>query len=123
MPLELLQPLGYTPFGHKHIRRDVSHPFGDAVVDGIDFYVDKWDDHYYGDLARRLHGYKYNDKPAATGSKRAVRRCVRLTATPRCPYPADHQLPAGLFGRIHVRFYGDEDWCSYKTGGVDGIVE
>jgi len=94
-------------------RNGVLRPFGDAVVDGVDFYVDQGAPEYYEELARRLDGYNIN---AAGNRKR-----VRLTATPRCMFPDRSLEPAlqtGLFERIHVRFYGD-DGCSYKNGVVD----
>ncbi|KAG0529480.1 hypothetical protein BDA96_05G101900 [Sorghum bicolor] len=97
-------------------RRGVYRPFGDAAVDGIDFYIDNGAPDHYDELARRLDGYNRFYRG---------RKGVRLTASPRCGCPdwrVDRALQTGLFERIHVRFYGD-DKCSYKNGGTWGIVE
>jgi chitinase len=101
---------------------DVPRPFGDAAVNGIDFYID---DHgapgdHYDELARRLDYFNSMYYHATT-------KHVRLTATPRCAFPPDgpmaRALRTGLFERIHVRFYGDADKCSYKNGDVSGVVD
>ncbi|CAO2149544.1 unnamed protein product [Urochloa humidicola] len=77
--------------GHAGVPR----PFGDAQVNGVDFYIDHGGiAGHYDELARRL----------------SSRHGVTLTATVRCAYP-DPDLAAalatGLFSRIHVRLYGD----------------
>ncbi|TKW01561.1 hypothetical protein SEVIR_8G189300v4 [Setaria viridis] len=89
-------------------RAGVLRPFGDAALDGVDFYVDHGGaaaaDHY-ADLARRLHGRSRGGYRGAT-----------LTATVRCAYP-DPDLTAalatGLFSRIHVRLYGGDLKCEW----------
>ncbi|XP_048560246.1 xylanase inhibitor protein 1-like [Triticum urartu] len=96
-------------------RRGVFRPFGDAVVDGIDFFIDQGGPDHYDELARRLSGYNRHYRGAPG---------VRLTATPRCVYPDWHvqrALDTGLFERIHVRFYGD-DQCSYNHVYKDGVM-
>ena len=99
---------------------DVFRPFGDAAVDGVDFYVDHGAPDNYDELARRLDYFN-------SMYYHATAKHVRLTATPRCAFPdrrLERALETGLFERIHVRFYGDEEErCSYKNGGVDGVVE
>ncbi|EES08796.1 hypothetical protein SORBI_3005G177400 [Sorghum bicolor] len=83
----------------------VRRPFGDAALDGVDFYIDQSSgagagDHY-DELARRL--YAYNSR-----RYRGRRLGVTLTASVRCAYP-DTRLQAALatgkFARIHVRLY------------------
>ncbi|KAG0529476.1 hypothetical protein BDA96_05G101500 [Sorghum bicolor] len=94
-------------------RRGVHRPFGDAAVDGIDFYIDNGAGDHYDELARRL------------ARKGKGKQGVRLTASPRCGCPdgrVDRALQTGLFERIHVRFYGD-DKCSFKNGSTWGVVE
>ncbi|WVZ49012.1 hypothetical protein U9M48_000395 [Paspalum notatum var. saurae] len=92
---------------------DVPRPFGDAVLDGIDFYIDHGDDgsststsgNYYAELARRLDYFNSMYYQCATN------KYVRLTATPRCAFPdqrVEEALATGLFERIHVRFYGSD---------------
>ncbi|KAJ1275623.1 hypothetical protein BS78_05G149500 [Paspalum vaginatum] len=96
-------------------RAGVFRPFGDAVLDGIDFYIDRGAPDHYDELARRLDGYNRFYRG---------RKGVRLTATPRCGYPdprLERALGTGLFERIHVRFYGD-DGCAYAKGGTGGVV-
>lgn len=97
-------------------RNGVYRPFGDAAVDGIDFYIDTGAPDHYDELARCLDGYNRFYRS---------RKGVRLTATPRCGYP-DRRLAAalrtGLFERIHVRFYGN-DTCALGKGGTYGVVQ
>jgi len=95
--------------------RGVFRPFGDAVVDGIDFFIDRGAPDYYDELAWRLAWY----------SRHGGKKAVRLTATPRCAYPDQHvekALATGLFERLHVRFY-DDARCSYNHGGLSGVME
>jgi chitinase len=88
-------------------RAGVSRPFGDALVDGVDFFIDQGGREHYDELVRRL--YAYNRYYRASG--------VTLTATPRCGYP-DHRLDAalatGLFSRIHVRLFGEDRQCAWS---------
>ncbi|XP_062181776.1 xylanase inhibitor protein 1-like [Phragmites australis] len=97
-------------------RKGVFRPFGDAVVDGIDFFIDQGPPDHYDELARLLDSYNRFYRG---------RKGVRLTATTRCAYPdwrVERALQTGLFERIHVRFYGD-DKCSYHQGGTYAVVE
>ncbi|XP_006663681.1 xylanase inhibitor protein 2-like [Oryza brachyantha] len=79
-------------------RKDVFRPFGDAVVDGIDLFIDQGGAEHYDELARQLFShYKYE---------------MLLTATTRCSYPdhrLDKALATGLFSHIHVRVFGGDD--------------
>ncbi|XP_062198145.1 xylanase inhibitor protein 1-like [Phragmites australis] len=90
-------------------RHGVFRPFGDAVLDGVDFYIDHGGSEHYDELARRLAGYRHRGKKA-----------VLLTATPRCmdggqgTSGVDAALATGLFRRIHVRFYNDT-MCSFNA--------
>ncbi|WVZ49029.1 hypothetical protein U9M48_000411 [Paspalum notatum var. saurae] len=103
---------------------DVPRPFGDAVLDGIDFYMDHGDgdggasdSNYYAELARRLD-YFNSMYYHADGEARAADGDAATAA-----------LATGLFERIHVRFYGggdgddEEGKCSFKKGGTSGVVE
>ncbi|XP_006654194.1 xylanase inhibitor protein XIP-like [Oryza brachyantha] len=82
-------------------RQGVARPFGDAVVDGVDFFIDQGATEHYDELARRLYAHNKDYKG---------RLGVMLTATARCGYP-DQRLQAalatGLFSRIHVKVFGD----------------
>ncbi|CAL4991890.1 unnamed protein product [Urochloa decumbens] len=83
----------------------IPRPFGDAQVNGVDFFIDQGATEHYDELARRLYGYKYYRGGGIT-----------LTATPRCAYP-DNRLAAalatGLFNRIHVRMFGGDLQCEW----------
>ncbi|KAL6647273.1 hypothetical protein ACP70R_014710 [Stipagrostis hirtigluma subsp. patula] len=83
----------------------VHRPFGDAYVDGLDFFIDQGSPDHYDDLARRLWDYNKGYR---------ARTPVQLSATPRCRYPDIHVnrlLATGHVTRINVRFYGD--WYRY----------
>ncbi|KAG8078691.1 hypothetical protein GUJ93_ZPchr0007g5161 [Zizania palustris] len=72
-------------------RKGVFRPFGDAVVDDIDFFIDKGSPDHYDELARKLFSYYQYE--------------VLLTATTRCTYPdrlLEKALATGLFSHIHV---------------------
>uniref|UniRef100_A0A0D9WEC4 GH18 domain-containing protein n=1 Tax=Leersia perrieri TaxID=77586 RepID=A0A0D9WEC4_9ORYZ len=80
-----------------------NRPFGDAVVDGIDFFIDQGATEHYDEVARLL--YEHNKPNVCRATV-----CVMLTATARCGFP-DQRLEAaldtGLFNRIHVKLFGD----------------
>ncbi|XP_062190184.1 xylanase inhibitor protein 1-like [Phragmites australis] len=85
-------------------RWGVFRPFGDAAVDGIDFFIDQGSPDHYDELARRLWSYNKGYR---------ARTPVQLTATPRCAFPdrrVERALATGLVGRIHVRFYDDPSY-------------
>uniref|UniRef100_M8BR76 chitinase n=1 Tax=Aegilops tauschii TaxID=37682 RepID=M8BR76_AEGTA len=74
-----------------------SRPLGDAVLDGIDFDIEKGGSKFWGDLARDL---KNLDKG------------VLLSAAPQCPFPDqwdDGAIRTGLFDFV---------WGTPKYGGV-----
>lgn len=85
-------------------RAGVRRPFGDALVDGVDFFIDQGGRVHYDELVRRLYAYNRYYRPGG----------ITLTATPRCGYP-DHRLDGalatGLFSRIHVRLFGEDRQC------------
>uniref|UniRef100_A0ACD6A0N9 Uncharacterized protein n=1 Tax=Avena sativa TaxID=4498 RepID=A0ACD6A0N9_AVESA len=89
-------------------REDVPRPFGDARLDGIDFFPEPvLVGEHYDALAREL-ARRNNRRRSVGGGKNPP--AVRLTATPRCAFPPDGRgvgraLATGLFERIHVRFY------------------
>ncbi|KAL9239511.1 hypothetical protein vseg_013824 [Gypsophila vaccaria] len=87
--------------GHSNAR-----PFGDAVLDGIDFDIEQGTPHYAA-LARRL-----SDHGQQSGKK------VYLTAAPQCPFP-DHELngalSTGLFDYVWIQFYNNPG-CQFDVG-------
>ncbi|KAL6652966.1 hypothetical protein ACP70R_011891 [Stipagrostis hirtigluma subsp. patula] len=86
-----------------------SRPFGNAVLDGIDFDIELGSSKHYDDLAKYLKKYSGKGK-----------RKVWLTAAPQCPFPdrmLGEALRTGLFDRVHVQFYNNPV-CSYRAGNV-----
>ncbi|BAF28886.1 xylanase inhibitor protein 2-like [Oryza sativa Japonica Group] len=85
-------------------RKGVLRPFGNAAVDGIDFFIDRGSGDHYDELARKLYSYRNNKGKG-----------VMLTATPRCRFPdrrLEKALATGVFARIHVRMFGDDVNCT-----------
>ncbi|TXG62961.1 hypothetical protein EZV62_009955 [Acer yangbiense] len=88
-----------------------SRPLGDAVLDGIDFYIESGSSQHWDDLARSLSAY-------STQSKK-----VYLTASPECPYPDAYlgdALKTGLFDYVWVQFY-DNPPCEYTSGSITNL--
>ncbi|KAM3352736.1 hypothetical protein ACQJBY_024124 [Aegilops geniculata] len=83
--------------------RSSSRPLGDAVLDGIDFDIEKGGSKFWGDLARDL---KNLDKK------------VLLSAAPQCPFPDqwdDGAIRTGLFDFVWVQFYNNPE-CQISAG-------
>ncbi|KAF0893575.1 hypothetical protein E2562_027301 [Oryza meyeriana var. granulata] len=88
-----------------------SRPFGDAVLDGVDFDIELGGAAHYDDLARYLKAY--------SGRKPGGRK-VWLTAAPQCPFPdrlLGEALRTGVFDRVHVQFYNNPV-CNYSPRNV-----
>ncbi|TYJ39022.1 hypothetical protein E1A91_A04G036700v1 [Gossypium mustelinum] len=84
--------------------QSASRPFGDAILDGIDFDIEGGTNQHWDDLAKYLSGY----------SQRS--RKVYLTAAPQCPFPdawVGGALKTGLFDYVWVQFYNNPQ-CQYK---------
>ncbi|KAK1321224.1 Acidic endochitinase [Acorus calamus] len=82
-------------------------PFGDAVLDGIDFDIEIGGSAHYDDLARSLLNLGQ----------------VSLSAAPQCIYPdqsLNTALSTGLFDYVFIQFYNNPS-CDYRSG-VNGIV-
>ena len=82
-----------------------SRPFGDAILDGVDFDIEGGESHYAA-LARRLH-----DLAAGSGRK------YYLTAAPQCPFQnniLNGALSTGLFDYVWVQFYNNPV-CEFKS--------
>lgn len=87
--------------------KGVYRPFGDAFVDGVDFFIQNGPPDNYDELAKQLVIFNKAFR---------ARVPVQLTATPRCSYPDRSVQPAlatGLFTRIFVRFYDDAHCAAY----------
>ncbi|XP_015878162.3 acidic endochitinase-like [Ziziphus jujuba] len=84
-----------------------TRPFGDAVLDGIDFGIEMGSPLYYDNLAAYLKEL-YNQQ----GTK-----SYYLSAAPQCSYPGDHLGPAidtGLFDFVWFQFFNNPQ-CQYTT--------
>ncbi|XP_021807998.1 acidic endochitinase-like [Prunus avium] len=84
--------------------RSNSRPLGDAILDGVDFDIEKGGPHYVT-LARML----------AAHSTRG--RKVYLSAAPQCPFPDQHlnaALSTGLFDYVWVQFYNNPQ-CEFSS--------
>ncbi|GJN25640.1 hypothetical protein PR202_gb13493 [Eleusine coracana subsp. coracana] len=86
-------------------RAGVRLPFGDAAVDGVDFFIDQGATEHYDEVAKRLKDYtKYS----------RVGRAMVLAATTRCGFPdqrLEKALDTGLFDRVHVKLFGEDRKC------------
>ncbi|KAK8643740.1 hypothetical protein V6N13_013020 [Hibiscus sabdariffa] len=91
--------------------QSASRPFGDAVLDGIDFDIEGGTNQHWDDLARYLSGY----------SKRGTK--VYLTAAPQCPFPdawVGGALKTGLFDYVWVQFYNNPP-CQYTADDIGNL--
>ncbi|PON97274.1 Endo-beta-N-acetylglucosaminidase [Trema orientale] len=87
----------------------LSRPFGEAVLDGIDFDIENGTNQFYDELVQYLSEY----------NKRG-RRKVYLTAAPQCPFPdawMGHAIKTGLFDYVWVQFYNNPS-CQYTSGNI-----
>ncbi|KAL2332376.1 hypothetical protein Fmac_019957 [Flemingia macrophylla] len=74
-----------------------SRPFGDAVLDGIDFDIAGGGSSYMGNLTRYLKSHLSTRK-------------IYLSAAPQCPFPDANlgsALDTGLFDYVWVQFYNN----------------
>ncbi|GLJ59054.1 hypothetical protein SUGI_1490340 [Cryptomeria japonica] len=88
-----------------------SGPIGDAVLDGIDFDIQKMTMHW-DDLASAVFAL-------STPSKK-----IFLSVAPQCPYPDAHLIIAlqiGRFDFIWIHFYNNPP-CLYANGNTTDLV-
>ncbi|KAF6161606.1 hypothetical protein GIB67_009485 [Kingdonia uniflora] len=86
---------------------------GNAVLDGVDFYIEGVSNLHWDDLARYLKGY----------SKRGKK--VYLTAAPQCPFPnawIGDALKTGFFDYVWVQFYNNPP-CQYTQGALSNLED
>ncbi|CAK8533140.1 unnamed protein product [Lathyrus sativus] len=77
-----------------------SRPFGDAILDGVDFDIEGGSNLHYATLAKKLHDHYNSDS-----SKKYY-----LTAAPMCPFQDNilqRALSTGLFDYVWVQFYNN----------------
>ncbi|KAK8358695.1 hypothetical protein V6Z11_A04G040300 [Gossypium hirsutum] len=91
--------------------QSASRPFGDAILDGIDFDIEGGTNQHWDDLAKYL----------SRNSQRS--RKVYLTAAPQCPFPdawVGGALKTGLFDYVWVQFYNNLQ-CQYSDGDISNL--
>ncbi|XP_047060404.1 acidic endochitinase-like [Lolium rigidum] len=91
-------------------------PFGDAVLDGVDFDIEGGNPDYYGALASHLKSY------SGKGSKSKE---VYLSAAPQCPFPdqwVGKALDTGLFDYVWVQFYNNPP-CQFVQGNPANLMD
>ncbi|XP_015878149.3 acidic endochitinase-like [Ziziphus jujuba] len=84
-----------------------TRPFGDAVLDGVDFDIEGGSNLYYDNLAYYLKEL-YDNQTTKT---------YYLAAAPQCFYPdyyLDAAIRTGLFDFVWVQFYNNPP-CQYST--------
>ncbi|KAL6638469.1 hypothetical protein ACP70R_023964 [Stipagrostis hirtigluma subsp. patula] len=113
---ELATYLWETFLGGNNTARP--RPFGDAVLDGIDFAIWNDDSIYYNILAENLASLYKRDM---TGKK-----AYMLTAAPDCPYhgrggPLGAALATGLFDHVWVKFFPISS-CEYAAVGAANLT-
>ncbi|KAF1886500.1 hypothetical protein Lal_00045733 [Lupinus albus] len=89
-----------------------SRPFGDAILDGIDFDIYGTTSHW-DELARYLKSHN-----------NTATKTIYLTAAPQCVFPdytMGSALNTGLFDYVWVQFYNNPS-CDYGKGSIDNIV-
>ncbi|XP_024932547.3 acidic endochitinase-like [Ziziphus jujuba] len=88
-----------------------SRPLGDAILDGVDFDIERGNT-YYAALAKRLSELSKN-----SGRK------YYLSAAPQCPFPdsdLNDALSTGLFDYVWVQFYNNPP-CQYSSSNVNAF--
>ncbi|MBA0692912.1 hypothetical protein Goari_010435, partial [Gossypium aridum] len=93
--------------------QSASRPFGDAILDGIDFDIEGGTNQHWDDLAKYLSGYSQRSKK------------VYLTAAPQCPFPdawVGGALKTGLFDYVWVQFYNNPQ-CQYTDGDITNLEQ
>ncbi|KNA12331.1 hypothetical protein SOVF_126800 [Spinacia oleracea] len=89
-----------------------SRPFGNAILDGIDFHIKLGLSKNYDTLAKSL------------SSRSSTHQTVYLSAAPHCPFPDTYlskAIKAGVFDYIWVQFFNNPS-CQYDTGNSTNLV-
>ncbi|KAL2332380.1 hypothetical protein Fmac_019961 [Flemingia macrophylla] len=89
-----------------------SRPFGDAVLDGIDFDIDGGGSSYTANLTRYIKSHSSTRK-------------IYLSAAPQCPFPDANlgsALDTGLFDYVWVQFYNNPP-CDYTQENFNNFLK
>ncbi|XP_017423334.1 G-type lectin S-receptor-like serine/threonine-protein kinase SD1-1 isoform X2 [Vigna angularis] len=89
-----------------------SRPFGDVVLDGIDFDIQAGESSFLGNLSLQLISYSQTRK-------------VYLSAAPQCPFPdarLDSVLATGVFDYVWIQFYNNPP-CQYTDNNFDNLLK
>lgn len=93
-----------------------SRPFGDAILDGIDFDIEKslkGKQQHWDELAIFLKSYRNSTQT------------VYLSAAPQCPFPDGDlgaALDTGVFDYVWVQFYNNPE-CEYNQSDVNQLLD
>lgn len=93
-----------------------SRPFGDAILDGIDFDIEKGlkgKQQHWDELAIFLKSYRNSTQN------------VYLSAAPQCPFPDGNlgaALDTGVFDYVWIQFYNNPE-CEYNQNDVNQLLD
>ncbi|XP_074283964.1 acidic endochitinase Pun g 14, amyloplastic-like [Silene latifolia] len=90
-----------------------SRPFGNAILDGIDFDIEAGTGANYDVLAKALQGHSTSQ------------RKVFLSAAPQCPFPDAHLSAAintGVFDFVWVQFYNNPSAACQYNGNTNQLL-
>ncbi|XP_050878790.1 acidic endochitinase [Lathyrus oleraceus] len=91
-------------------------PFGDAILDGIDFDIEKslkGKQQHWDELAIFLKSYRNSTQH------------VYLSAAPQCPFPNGDlgaALDMGVFDYVWIQFYNNPE-CEYNQNDVNRLLD
>ncbi|KMT16116.1 hypothetical protein BVRB_3g052780 [Beta vulgaris subsp. vulgaris] len=89
-----------------------ARPFGNAVLDGIDFNIELGSRQNWDALARALN------------RRSTILRKVYLSAAAQCPFPdalLSNAINTGLFDYVWVQFYNNRA-CQYANGNANNLI-
>jgi chitinase len=91
-----------------------SRPFGDAILDGVDFDIEGGSNLHYATLAMKLNDHYKSDS----------RKKYYLTAAPMCPFQDNilqRELSTGLFDYVWIQFYNQVNNCNFDSNNPTGF--
>jgi chitinase len=91
-----------------------SRPFGDAILDGVDFDIEGGSNLHYATLAIKLNDHYKSDS----------RKKYYLTAAPICPFQDNilqRALSTGLFDYVWIQFYNQVNNCNFDSNNPTGF--
>ncbi|KAL5156590.1 G-type lectin S-receptor-like serine/threonine-protein kinase CES101 [Glycine soja] len=99
-----------------------SRPFGDAVLDGLDFDIALGDNtSFMANLAQ----YLKSNSDSQTIQQKQLPASLYLSAAPQCPFPdarLGSAIGTGIFDYVWVQFYNNPS-CSYSQNNLDNFLK